>query len=115
MIPSITITSGIRILSNKIVDPNGTRNPVGETFPRTLVWIAISGSMEPITDLNVDKNRVYITYELPGISKDDVGVRYCGKIKNLDAEETKDGKQEKAFQITPGESRPQYYHQNKPW
>ena len=27
---------------------------------------------EPITDLNVDKNRVYITYELPGISKDDV-------------------------------------------
>ena len=27
---------------------------------------------EPITDLNVDKNKVYITYELPGISKENI-------------------------------------------
>ncbi|MGC8609320.1 MAG: archaeal heat shock protein Hsp20 [Thermoplasmata archaeon] len=33
------------------------------------------GTREPMTDINDDASKVYVTYELPGISKDDIDLK----------------------------------------
>jgi len=42
---------------------------------------------EPITDINEDKDKVYITYELPGISKENIDLKVSERNVTLDVKE----------------------------
>ncbi|MCL4341198.1 MAG: Hsp20/alpha crystallin family protein [Candidatus Thermoplasmatota archaeon] len=66
------------------IGPDG--KPIFEEFgnvPRNMIPGAAENVekdvREPITDINEDKNKVYITYELPGISKDDIELNVSAK------------------------------------
>jgi HSP20 family protein len=61
------------------VGPDG--KPVFQEFGNlpnrpTLNSTRLEGDIrEPLTDINYDKDKVYITYELPGISKEDIDLK----------------------------------------
>lgn len=42
---------------------------------------------EPITDINEDKDRVYITFELPGISKENIDLKVSGNNVTISVKE----------------------------
>ena len=42
---------------------------------------------EPITDINEDQNKVYITYELPGVSKENVDLKVSDRNVTLEVKE----------------------------
>lgn len=45
------------------------------------------GVREPITDLNVDKEKVYVTYELPGVSKEQIELKVSESNVTLSVKE----------------------------
>lgn len=57
--------------------PHTGRLPAGEEY----------GIREPITDLTEDKENVYVTFELPGVSKDKIDLKVDDKMLTIDVNE----------------------------